>query len=233
MPGQAPVRHAARRRMPSSIVADRDRCALRDSRDAVVHPVREPGAPPRFSFRDRRSRSRRRRRPRCESRWPPVRPICSRRHAGRTRRCEHGLETDPARHSRRRARPTRRRASPPASRRRRPTRPRGIATLAPSPPASKQHSASVTANPPSAQSCADRIRPSLRQIDQQLLQRAFARRDRAPAACRAAARARSSDTRCRRARRGCRRAARSSWPGGPEDARQHARRVVDAARRRR
>ena len=66
---------------------------------------------------------------------------------------------------RRRARPRRQRR-----RRRRPS------------PVSKQHSASVTAKPPSAQSCADRIRPARRAGDEQPLQRRLALRGRAPAA---------------------------------------------------
>ena len=41
------------------------------------------------------------------------------------------------------------------------------------PPVSKQHSASVTARPPSEQSCADRISRSSASVDEQRLQRAL------------------------------------------------------------
>ena len=54
-----------------------------------------------------------------------------------------------------------------------------IDVSAPTPPVSKQHSASVTASPPSEQSCADRIKPSAGQRHQQPLQRALGGRDRA------------------------------------------------------
>ena len=84
----------------------------------------------------------------------------------------------------------------------RPPRPqRGTSTSRPMPAVSNAHSASVTASPPSEQSCADASRPrdcGRRQTRQSARARA---RGRAPAAGPRPGRARPSDTRCRRARR--------------------------------
>ena len=70
----------------------------------------------------------------------------------------------------RHARPTRRTASRCRRKRRRAASTAGTSTTAPS-AVSKQHSASVTARPPSAQSCADRISPLATPFDQHALQR--------------------------------------------------------------
>ena len=70
------------------------------------------------------------------------------------------------------------------------------------PMARMQHSASVTARPPSEQSCADRIEPLVRAASPaRACRAALARPDPAPAARRAPDRASPSDTRCRPARR--------------------------------
>ena len=49
----------------------------------------------------------------------------------------------------------------------------GTSTVNPTPPVPNEHSASVTARPPSAQSCADRSSPSRARHDEQLLQCPF------------------------------------------------------------
>ena len=126
------------------------------------------------------------------SRLPPVRPMTRAGTPAAAARSSTLVDIARARPTRRRARPTRRTAPPRRSVRGR-ARHRArasIETSAPMPPVSKQHSASVTAMPPSEQSCADRMQPLVGQRDEQRLQRALRRRDRAPAACRAPDRAR-------------------------------------------
>ena len=150
-----------------------------------------------------RPRPARRRRPPHRSRRRPAdgdpQPIAAgladdaRRHARRRRPLEHlgdivgRHRSDDARgrfaEERRRVVDARDRARP---------RRASIDASAPMPLVSKQHSASVTARPPSEQSCADRISRVVGERDEQRLQRALARRGRAPAARRAPDRARSS-----------------------------------------
>ena len=71
----------------------------------------------------------------------------------------------------------------------------------PMPPVSNAHSASVTARPPSEQSCAERSSPAAARVHEQADQRSLARRDRAAADDPRPDRGSPSDTRCRRARR--------------------------------
>ena len=98
-----------------------------------------------------------------------------RRHARRRRPLQHRRHIVGRRRTRRRATPIRRRAPRPRScaRPRRATRVTIDDTSAPMPPVSKQHSASVTARPPSEQSCADRISRCVGQRHEQRLQRAL------------------------------------------------------------
>ena len=62
-------------------------------------------------------------------------------------------------------------------------RPPARSTVNPTPPVPNEHSASVTARPPSAQSCADRSSPSRAASDQHLLKRLFGVQGPLQAAC--------------------------------------------------
>ena len=169
---------------------------LADARTARQSRCPDPLGSPRPTRPPRRAR-----RPTIRIRPPPTRPITT----GRNTRCPAPAAAPPARARRRPTRPhatpTRRRAwRCRRSRRRRrppPEGPRRRPSAAP-----KQHSASVTARPPSAQSCADLKSP--------------ARRRATSTRCSAASRSRSSaggtprmrpcivfSTRCRPVRRGC------------------------------
>ena len=125
------------------------------------------------------------------SRLPPVSPMTRAGTPRGGRALQHFASHPRASRRRPRATPTRRTAPPlvdaaVAGDGRAPS----IDTSAPMPPVSKQHSASVTASPPSEQSCADRISRSSASVDEQRPAARARPRDRVPAARRAPGRAR-------------------------------------------